>query len=143
MTTYFKTISPVSARELILAHRVQGWGRTFSVAWIRRTDSKDGKRLANTLECVTGRFGVTRHLQSRILAESLEGTGISAGGPSYNRAKKNLFCLWAISRKHTDESGKTVTESVSEYRCVPFDTIRWLKVDGMVYKVDRSPPPQY
>lgn len=132
---YYKTISQSAARELILAHRLQGRGRTFSIAWDRRTTSRDGERLTDGRELITGRFGVTKHLKNR-----LEGLPLPARpGAAYNRHAHRLFCLWATSRVY---NGKR--EVVRDYRCIPFDRVRWLKVDGCVYKVEtRSPCPQY
>lgn len=134
--SYYKIISYNAARELILAHRVRGWGRTFSVAWMRRTDSKDGKRKANNQEVITGRFGVTKHLKSRKPSEAMDGTGLPCRGAAYDRAAHGLFCFWSTSRKY-----EGVSEPVAGYRCIPFDRLTWLKLDGVVYRVGEFAPP--
>lgn len=138
--SYYKTISHIAARELILAHRVSGWGRTFSVAWKRRTDSRDGKRKADEQEVITGRFGVTKHLKVRrgMPSDAFCGTGVPWSGPAYDRAAKGLFCFWSTSRKYAG-----VSESVCGYRCIPFDRLTWLKIDGTVYRVAAPPPAQH
>ncbi|NEN87907.1 MAG: hypothetical protein F6K48_02895 [Okeania sp. SIO3H1] len=135
--SYYKTISPNAARELILAHRLQGWGRTFSVAWDRRTDSDDGQREKMHREVMTMRFGVKKHLKSA----SGEGQDQAVGpfyGALYDRHSKGLFCAFAISRKYNDSR-----ESVMGYRSIPFDGVRWLKIDSTVYKVGLPPAPQH
>jgi len=131
---YFKTISPVAARELIYAHRLQGWGRTISVAWDRRTTSDDGQREQGQLEVLTLRFGVKKHLRTQLHDGQVAGSGSSA---AYDRAEKGLFCGFAMSRKYNG-----ISERVNGYRCVPFDQMRWLKLDGNIYKIGAAPAPQ-
>jgi hypothetical protein len=115
---------------LINAHRHDGRGRTFSVAWMRKTTSDDGEREIDVQEVVCGRFNVRKHLKSVT-------QGFSPG-PAYDRHEKKLFCIFVTSRKYNGRSC-----NVRGYRSIPFDRITWLKLDGVTYKVShRAPTPQ-
>lgn len=134
MSKKYFPISMQTARELIWAQRTHGRGCMFGVAFERRTDSRDGDLKQGDIQVVYGRFGVKKHLRSRVIEDVVNGTSIVVGGgASYDRCNHNLFCFYVMHRQDGRGHG---------YRCIPFDGLRWLKLNGVVYKVGQAPEPQ-
>lgn len=135
MSKKYFPISIATARELIWAQRTHGRGCVFGVAFQRRTDSRDGALQAGDVQVLYGRFGVKKHLRSRVIEDVVNGTSlrVSKGSATYDRCSKNLFCFFVMHRQDGRDHG---------YRCIPFDGLRWLKLNGVVYKVGQPPEPQ-
>lgn len=141
----YHTISHKAAAELIYSQRVNGRGQIFGVSFERRTDSEDGIRKAGTLETLYGRFNVRKHVKEagwrhpdgEVRSDWVEGAR-PAGAP-YDRADHQLVCIFITGRKWSQERGG----DVFCYRCIPLDSLRWLKLDKIIYRVGRPAPVQH
>lgn len=142
----FHTISHDCARELILDHRVNGGGRFFRVAFERVTTSDDERRRLGELEVFMARFNVKAHLKyGKRGWIHPDGSvhknwvwGARPVGASYDRHEKGVFCCTCVGRRNGVERG-----GGTGYRCIRFGSVRWLKLNGVVYKVGEPPPPQH
>lgn len=140
--TKFHQISHDAARELLWSQRINGGGRIFGVAFDRISGRIDGSADAGRREVVYCRFNVRKHLKSLQNAWiHPDGTirrawvrGSRPAGAAYDRADKDVMCVYVTSRKTPGDVG---------YRCIHFTSIRWLKLDGITYRVGAPPPPQH
>jgi len=133
----YQTISHSAARELLWSYRLNGSGRMFKVAFRRRTDSRDGNRMAGQQEVMQVRFNVTKHLVHQPNDNAKQDGWVPGTKPlhaAYDRASKNVFCAYVVWRKGDRSVG---------YRSIPFDLLTWLQIDGTVYKVGCAPQPQH
>ncbi len=143
----FHTISHEAAAELLYSQRVNGQGRIFGVAFDRLTKSRDKQRKPGDLEVLYGRFNVKKHAKTLGMGWiHQDGTirqhwsdGARPAGAAYDRWEKGLICVWVTSRKWSRERGG----EVYRYRCIPLRQIRWLKLDGLIYRVGTPAPVQH
>lgn len=142
----YHTISCKAAQELIWSQRINGRGRIFGVAFDRVTTSKDGKRHKEEMEVLYVRFNVKKHLRTlgcgwihpdgRVRKGWVEGA--RPFGAAYDRAEKGCFCIYCVGGRDRSLRG-----GMKGYRSIRFDSIKWIKLDGIVYKVGAPPPPQH
>ena len=132
MSKKYFPISMETARELIWAQRTHGRGCIFGVAFERRTKSRDGQLEAGDIQVLYGRFNVKKHLKT-VHQTVVEGSGFVSSA-AYDRCEKNVLCFYVMHRTDGRPCG---------YRSIPFDGIRWLKLNGIVYKVGQAPTPQH
>jgi len=149
----FHQLSHAAARELIWSRRVNGGGRIFGVAFDRLHDRADDRALAGDREVVYCRFNVRQHLTRdpdgslRVpgwihpdgAVRSRWVRGARPAGAAYDRANKDVFCVFVTNRKANSRGNKGSTG----YRCIKFSTVRWLKLDGITYRVGAPPPKQH
>lgn len=142
----FHTINVNAAKQLIWSQRVNGMGRIFGVAFRRVRRSKDKTRNPGDLEVLYVRFNVKKHLATGVEEGWVHPDGIvrrhwcegaRPSGAAYDRASKGCFCVFAVGGKNRGNRVPT------GYKSIRFDSIRWLKMDGVVYRVGVSPPPQH
>jgi hypothetical protein len=135
----YQIISHACARELILSHRLRGSGRFFRVAFNRITDSRDGNRRVGNMEAVMARFNVTRYLKTP-LTRPMTGwpSNTKPPGAAYDRHEHDCFCAYVVARINRPHCGGNVG-----YRSIKWSSIRWLKINGVTYKVGAPPPPQH
>lgn len=148
----FHTISFDAARELIWSQRVNGGGRIFGVSFNRLEDSDDGLRKAGDTETLYCRFNVKKHCVTLQDAKAPRNgwmhpdgivrkgwiEGARPLGAAYDRAEKDCFCVYVVGGKKRHERGGT-----PGYRSIKFTSVRWIKLDGIVYKVGTPPPKQH
>lgn len=142
----YHTISTGAAKELIWSQRINGAGGIFAVAFLRATSSRDKQRKEGTQEVLYVRFNVRAHLaagptgwvtpdgaRTRYWRE-----GAKPAGAAYDRARRGCFCAYCMGGKDRSRRG-----GMRGYKSIRFDSLRWLKIDGIVYKVGAPPPPQH
>lgn len=142
----FHTISTQVARELIWSQRVNGRGKFFGVAFKRLRKSKDKQRNAGQLEVLYVRFNVKKHCKSLgqgwvhpdgfVRKQWVEGA--KPFGAAYDRFDKDCFCVFCTNRK--DKVGRVQPLG---YKSISFESVTWLKIDEVVFKVGCPPPPQH
>lgn len=145
-TNRYHTISISTARELIWSQRVNGRGQFFGVAFNRTQKSKDKQREKGQLEVLYVRFNVKKyckmigagwiHPNGYVRKQWVEGA--RPFGAAYDRAEKGCFCVFCFNGR--DRFGRL---NPTGYRSIRFDSLRWIKIDGVVYKVGAPPPPQH
>lgn len=146
----YHTISPLAAKEIILSQRVRGNGRIFAVAFERLAQSKDKQRDPGQLEVLYCRFNVKKHCKT--LQKGISGwqtpdgrvtryfrNGAKPVGAAYDRAEKGCFCAYVLNGKERSQR----QDPVVGYRSIKFNQVRWLKIDGVVFKVGQPAPAQH
>lgn len=143
----YHTISHTAAAELLYSQRINGRGTIFGVAFDRKTTSRDKRRRKGDLEVLYGRFNVKRHaktlgqgwIHQDGMIRQQWAEGARPAGAAYDRWEHGLICIWITSRKWSRERGG----EVHRYRCIPIARIRWLKLDGRIYRVGTPAPVQH
>lgn len=142
----YHTISYQVARELIWSQRVNGNGELFGVAFERAHRSKDKKREPGQLEVMFVRFNVKKHCKTIgqgwvhpdgfVRKHWVEGA--KPFGAAYDRFDKDCFCVFCFNRR--EKAGRV--EPLG-FKSIKFESLVWLKIDGIVFKVGDPPPPQH
>lgn len=135
----YHTISHDAASELIWSQRVNGQGRIFAIAFDR---TGDGSSPVGTREVLYVRFNVRRHLAHGAdgwihrdgAVRPWWGAGARPRGSAYDRAQHGCFCVYCVNRRGPGDRG---------YKSIRFESLRWLKLDGVVYRVGAPPPKQH
>jgi len=141
MPRKYHTISHSAARELIYSQRVNGRGAIFGIAFRRRTTSDDELRQVESMEVVYARFGVRKGLKhAPATPKPVKGrTGHTViTSAAYDRASRDLVGVYVVNRKNRPTRGGD-----KGFRSIPLDKIRWLKLDGVTYKVGEAAPVQH